>query len=172
MPAGNGSFSQNVQRLGFYGHDSWRVTPTLTVNYGLRYDTTFGLFHASGRDQLANPAYSTLKALQIPLVNGIPYDYRKAFAPRLGVAWSPGKENLVLRAGVGLYWNDLAQNGWVAAFQAVNSPQAPCVQPGDPGCIPGAASGGAGALIDPNYHTPYALHATPECNTPSAKIGP
>ena len=25
-PAGNGSFSQNVQRLGFYAHDSWRVT--------------------------------------------------------------------------------------------------------------------------------------------------
>ena len=159
-PAGNGSFSQNVQRLGFYAQDSWRVTPTLTVNFGLRYDTTFGLFQASGRDQYANPAYSTLKALQVPLVNGIPHDYRKAFAPRLGVAWSPGKESLVLRAGVGLFWNDLAQNGWVGAFQAVNSPLVPCLQPGDPGCIPGAASGGAGALIDPNYHTPYALHAS------------
>jgi hypothetical protein len=159
-PAGNGSFSQNVQRLGFYAQDSWRVTPTLTVNYGLRYDTTYGLFQASGRDQYANPAYSTLKALQVPLVNGIPHDYRKAFAPRLGVAWSPGKENLVLRAGVGLFWNDLAQNGWVGAFQAVNSPLVPCLQPGDPGCIAGAASGGAGALIDPNYHTPYALHSS------------
>ena len=94
-PAGNGSFSQNVQRLGFYANDSWRVTPTLTVNYGLRYDTTFGLFQASGRDQFANAAYSTLKALQVPLVNGIPHDYRKAFAPRLGIAWSPGNENLV-----------------------------------------------------------------------------
>ncbi len=26
-PAGNGSFSQNVQRLGFYAENSWRVTP-------------------------------------------------------------------------------------------------------------------------------------------------
>ena len=159
-PASNGSFSQNVQRLGFYAHDSWRVTPTLTVNYGLRYDTTYGLFQASGRDQFANAAYSTLKALQVPLVNGIPNDYRKGFAPRLGIAWSPGNENLVIRAGVGLFWNDLAQNGWVAAFQAVNSPPVPCLQPGDPGCIPGMADGGAGALIDPNYHTPYALHAS------------
>jgi hypothetical protein len=35
-PAANGSFSQNVQRLGLYAEDSWRVTPRLTVNYGLR----------------------------------------------------------------------------------------------------------------------------------------
>ena len=26
-PAGNGSFSQNVQRLGLYAMDAWRVTP-------------------------------------------------------------------------------------------------------------------------------------------------
>ncbi len=160
VPAGDGSFSQNVQRLGLYAHDSWRVTRNLTVNYGLRWDTTFGLFQASGRSQLDNPAYSTLQALQIPLVNGVPHDYRKAFSPRLGLAWAPGKGNLVVRAGVGLYWNDLAQNGWVAAFQAVNALNPPCVQPGDPGCLPGANDGGAGALIDPNYHTPYALHAS------------
>ena len=29
-----------------------------------------------------------------------------------------------------------------------------------PGCLPGASFGGAGSLIDPNYHTPYALHAS------------
>ena len=65
-PAGDGSFSQNVQRLGLYAEDSWRMTPRLTVNYGLRYDTTFGLFTASGRSQLENPAYLTLKALRHP----------------------------------------------------------------------------------------------------------
>jgi hypothetical protein len=35
-----------------------------------------------------------------------------------------------------------------------------CVNPGDAGCLPGAANGGAGALIDPAYKTPYALHAS------------
>src|SRR6202140_4806912 len=50
-PAGDGRFSQNVQRLGLYAQDSWRVTHHLTVNYGLRYQTTFGLFTASGRSQ-------------------------------------------------------------------------------------------------------------------------
>src|SRR5450759_429951 len=53
-PAGNGSFSQNVQRLAFYAQDSWRASHHLTVNYGLRYQTTFGLFTASGLSQAFN----------------------------------------------------------------------------------------------------------------------
>jgi hypothetical protein len=141
-PAGDGSFSQNVQRLGFYAEDSWRVSSGFTINYGLRYDTTFGLFIASGRDQSFNPALST------GLVNGIPHDYRKAFAPRLGVVETIGSSRkTVFRAGIGMYYDDLAQNGWVTAFQSVNA---------------GSIANGpiAPSLIDPNYHTPYAIHAT------------
>ena len=157
-PGGDGSFVQNVQRLGLYAEDSWRVTPRLTVNYGLRYDTTFGLFISYGRSQLENPAYLTLKALDLPLVASAPQDYRHAFAPRLGVAYSPGPSGTtVFRAGFGLYYNDLAQNGWVTAFQAVNAPPGPCVVPTDSGCLP---PGSAGALIDPRYRTPYAIHTT------------
>lgn len=165
--AGDGSFSQNVQRLGLYAEDSWRVTPHLTVNYGLRYDTSFGLFSASGRGQSQNPAAITLQALHIALAPAAPVDYRKAFAPRLGVAYSPGKSGTtVFRAGFGLFYNDLAQNGWVQAFRSVNAAPGPCTDPRNvnpvqsSGCIPGAAAGGAGAIIDPNYKTPYALHAT------------
>ncbi len=163
VPAGNGSFSQNVQRLGLYGMDSWRVTPQLTINYGLRWDTTFGLFQATGVNQNFNAAVQTIRAYQLPLATGIPHDYRSAFAPRLGIAWSPDAvEDLVIRAGIGLYYNDLAQNGWVDAFTAVNTPSAfqPCSRPGDLGCLPGAADGGAGAIIDPNYHTPYTLNVS------------
>jgi hypothetical protein len=164
-PADNGSFSQNVQRLGLYAQDSWRVTNHFTVNYGLRWDTTFGLFTASGRNQLQNPAYLTLQALQIPLMQGAPHDYRGAIAPRLGIAYAPGSSGRsVLRAGIGLYYNDLAQNGWVGALQGVNTAPQPCVNAigglPDAGCVPGAAAGGAGALIDPHYKTPYALHAS------------
>ncbi|HEY6270517.1 MAG TPA: carboxypeptidase regulatory-like domain-containing protein, partial [Terriglobales bacterium] len=157
-PAGNGSFSQNVQRLGFYFENSWRETPHLTINYGMRYDTTFGLFTASGRSQLQNPALATLQVLDIPLATGAPHDYRGAVAPRLGVAYSPGSRfNTVIRAGFGLFYNDLAQNGWVTAFQAVNEAPAQCANPGDVGCIP---AGGDGAIIDPQYKTPYAIHVT------------
>ena len=157
-PAANGNFVQNVQRLGFYAEDSWRITGRLTLNYGLRYDTTWGLFAASGRSQLDNPAYLTLKALDIPLVTSTPQDYRHAFAPRIGIAYSPGQSgSTVIRAGFGLYYNDLAQTGWVTAFQAVNTPPGPCVVPTDSGCLP---PGSAGALIDGDYKTPYAIHIT------------
>ena len=162
-PAGYGGFNQNVQRLGIYAMDQWRVTPQLTINYGLRYDTTFGLFQASGVSQQFNPGVQTIQGLQLPLATGVPHDYRKAFAPRIGIAYSPDQvEDLVLRVGFGVYYSDLAQNGWATAFQAVNTPSAfqPCAMPGDAGCLPGSADGGAANVIDPNYHTPYALHAT------------
>ncbi len=151
-PASDGAFSQSVQRLGLYAQDSWRVTPHLTFNYGLRYQTTFGLFTASGHSQLENPAYLTLQSLGDPLITGVPHDDRKQFAPRIGLAYAPGNTGkTVIRAGFGLFYNDLAQGGWAPAFQAVNSSSAGmcCLNPGDPG-----------ALIDPNYKTPYALHAT------------
>jgi hypothetical protein len=161
--AGNGTFAQSLRRLGFYAEDSWRVMPSFTVNAGLRYDTTFGLFTASGRDQSQNPAFSTLRALNVPLVSGIPHDYRKAFAPRLGIAYAPGaSQHTVFRAGVGLYFNDLAQNGWVDAFASVNQPITPCAvyDLANPACLPSGADGGQGALIDPHYRAPYALQAS------------
>jgi Carboxypeptidase regulatory-like domain/TonB dependent receptor len=160
-----GNFSQNVQRLALYAEDSWRVTPHLTVNYGLRYQTTFGLLEGSGRSQLENPAYLTLKALNIPLLNGAPHDYRKQIGPRLGIAYAPGNSGrTVIRAGFGMFYDDLAQNGWATAFQAVNVPSGPCAFQGGAlvgtGCLPGSAAGGAGNIIDSNYRTPYNIHVT------------
>jgi Carboxypeptidase regulatory-like domain len=163
-----GSFSQNIQRLAFYAQDSLRVTQKFTFNYGLRYSTTYGLFSGSGRSQLENPGYITLQALNTPLVSGAPHDDRKQIAPRLGIAYSPGGSgNTVLRAGFGLYFNDLAQNGWATAFQAVGAPVGSCVDPvanpggqENAGCVPGGSSGGTANLIAPNYRTPYAIHVS------------
>jgi len=141
-PASDGNFSQSVQRLALYAQDSWRVSRHLTVNYGLRWQTTFGLFTASGHDQTFNPSFSLLPSFGLAM--RAPKDDRKQFGPRLGLAYSPGNNgHTVVRAGFGLFYNDLAQNGWAAAFQAVNG-----------GLNPPAA------LIDPGYKTPYALHAT------------
>jgi hypothetical protein len=163
-----GSFSQNIQRLALYAEDSWHVTPQLTLNYGLRYQTSFGLFDGSGRSQLDNPAYLTLQALGIPLQQGAPHDYRKQFGPRLGIAYSVGRNaRTVIRAGFGMYYDDLAQNGWATAFQSVNQPVGPCRfnnVPGHyaltgPGCILGGAGAG-GNLIASGYKTPYNIHVT------------
>jgi hypothetical protein len=170
-PAGDGSFSQNIQRLGAYADDSWRVSHRLTVNYGLRYQTTYGLFEGSGRTQFENSAYITLQALQIPIVLAVPHDYRKQIAPRLGIAYSPGgSEKTVYRAGFGLFYDDLAQNGWATAFQGLNHSNATtgaCDLTGAPGtyaltgagCLTGG-SGATGNLIGSQYKTPYAIHIT------------
>jgi Carboxypeptidase regulatory-like domain len=170
-PAGDGTFSQNVQRLAFYAEDSWRVSHQLTVNYGLRYQTTWGLFTGSGRNEAENAAYVTLQALQIPIVPGVPSDYRKQIAPRLGIAYSPGNSGkTVIRAGFGLYYDDLAQNGWATAFQGVNNSNfttGPCSLSGGPGTYAltgsGCLQGGAGAtgnLVGSPYKTPYSIHTT------------
>ncbi|MGH9497628.1 MAG: carboxypeptidase regulatory-like domain-containing protein [Terriglobales bacterium] len=163
-----GSFSQNIQRLALYAQDSWQVTSHLTLNYGLRYQTSFGLFQGSGRSQLQNPAFLTLQALGIPLQQGAPDDYHKQIGPRIGVAYSPGHSGAtVIRAGFGMFYDDLAQNGWATAFQAVNQPAGPCSFNNVPGayalvgsgCIIGGAAAG-GNLIAANYKTPYAIHVT------------
>ena len=117
-PSGNGAFSQNVQRLALYAQDQWRVSPHLTLNYGLRYQASFGLFTASGLSQAANPAYSLLPSLGYP--EAVPHDDRHQFGPRLGVVYTPDRgERTVLRAGFGIFHNDLAQNGWATAFHSV-----------------------------------------------------
>ncbi|MGB6330205.1 MAG: carboxypeptidase regulatory-like domain-containing protein [Candidatus Sulfotelmatobacter sp.] len=168
-PVGDGSFSQDVQRLAFYTEDSWRVSHQLTVNYGLRYQTTWGLFIGSGRSQAENPTYVTLQALDITTVPGLPTDYRKQIAPRLGIAFSPGSSGkTVIRAGFGLYYDDLAQNGWATAFQGVNNSnftRGTCSLTGGPGtfaltgtgCL---AAGVTGNLVGSPYKTPYAIHIT------------
>jgi hypothetical protein len=166
-PGSNGSFSQNVQRLAVYAEDSWRISHQLTLNYGLRYQTTWGLMIGSGRSQADNPAYITLQALQIPVVPDVPNDYRKQIAPRLGIAYSPGRKGrMVLRAGFGMFYDDLAQNGWGTAFQAVNNSNftiGTCALIGVPGNYSLSGSGcltGGGHLIGSRYKTPYAIHVT------------
>lgn len=142
-PAGDGTFAQSIRRVGFYGQDSWRATPNLFLNLGVRYDTTDGLFIASGRDQNQNPTLQALRAAGVPFANGVPKDYRGAVSPRVGFAFTPGGGNTVIRAGFGLFYNDLAQNGWAEAFEAVN---------GGPNPPP--------SVIDPNYKTPYAIQVS------------
>ncbi len=171
-PAGDGSFSQDVQRLALYAEDSWRVSRRITANYGVRYQTTFGLFEASsGRSQAENAAYITLQALQIPIVPSVPHDDRHQIAPRLGFVYAPGShQNTVIRAGFGLFYEDLAQNGWATAFQGVNDSNATtgtCALTGSPGtyaltgsgCLQGGA-GVTGNLIGSVYKTPYAIQVT------------
>ncbi|HLI63871.1 MAG TPA: hypothetical protein VKV05_10760, partial [Terriglobales bacterium] len=148
-----------------------RIRHNLTINYGLRWQSTWGLFLASGRSEADNPAYITLQALQIPVVPALPHDDHAQFAPRIGIAYSPGNsETTVIRAGFGIYYDDLAQTGWATAFQAVNNSNfttGPCQLTGGPGtyaltgsgCLTGG-SGVTGNVIGSPYKTPYNIHVT------------
>ena len=79
LPSETRNFSETLDHAyyGFYAQDQWRVKPSLTVNYGIRYD------FESGLSKQINPHY-----------NGV--------QPRLGLAWSPNNKTVV-RAGAGLF---------------------------------------------------------------------
>ena len=139
LPPATAAFSQNVQRLaplcaGFvarFAPSDRQLRPALSDHVR----AVQGLRTKPGRQSFLR---RLLAIAGIPVA--VPHDYRKQFAPRLGIAYSPGdSEKTVIRAGFGMYFNDLAQNGWAAAFQAVN---------------PNSVA--PPSLIDPNYKTPYA----------------
>jgi len=79
LPSETGNFSETLSHAyyGFYAQDQWRIKPSLTLNYGLRYD------FESGLSKQINPHY-----------NGV--------QPRIGLAWSPNNKTVV-RAGFGLF---------------------------------------------------------------------
>ena len=150
-PAGDGSFSQNVQRLGLYAEDSWRVTPRLTVNYGLRYDTTFGLFDASGRSQAQNP---------YPAFPGSGGRLRSSVLRRTTTA------KPLLRASESPTHSARPATPCSAAASACTTTTSrkmdgsPRSRPSTTPTSPTAGGIAPPSIIDPNYHTPYAIHAT------------
>ncbi|MFB3830178.1 MAG: carboxypeptidase regulatory-like domain-containing protein, partial [Bryobacteraceae bacterium] len=77
-----------IRDHGFYAQDQYRVTPRLTLNYGVRYE-----YAALPQPAITNPDY--------PQTGRIASGKRN-FAPRLGIAFSINGKTLV-RAGYGLY---------------------------------------------------------------------
>jgi len=85
--------------LGVYWQDSWRATPKLTLNYGLRYDIEFPP-QLSAPDAFAQSAYN-----QLGLQKGIQTDTHM-FQPRIGLAWDPkGDGKTVVRSSYGIFYD-------------------------------------------------------------------
>ncbi len=96
---GNPHDSFSNKPLGVFWQDSWRATPHLTLNYGVRYDIEFP-------PQFAPPTGLALSAYnQLGIQKGIQTDTNNV-QPRIGVAWDPkGNGKSVLRASYGMFYD-------------------------------------------------------------------
>ena len=144
------------------------MTPHLTVNYGLRYQTSFGLFEGSGRTQLENPAFLTLQALDIPLPTGsAARTIASRFGPRLGIAYRPGQQRHdgdSRRLRPVLQRSRAERLGARHSRRSTHHPDRALQQvrelTGGLWVHSGQRGGRRGNLIDSNYKTPYAIHVT------------
>jgi hypothetical protein len=89
--------------------DSFRITPKLTLNAGLRYEFNTPPVDAADRARLFDTVTRTIVT---PGTNGVPRGGHESdknnFAPRVGLAWTIGDEgSTVLRAGYGVYYDQL-----------------------------------------------------------------
>jgi hypothetical protein len=116
--------------LAFYVQDSWKITPKVTLDYGLRYDYQTYLKEQYGR--WANFSPTTLNPNIINPVTGAAMpgatifegsgpghcncdfakNYKYAFGPRLGLAWQ-FLPKTVLRAGVGISYGRTPELGYL-----------------------------------------------------------
>jgi hypothetical protein len=143
----------NVNELGFFVQDSWRITDKLTLNYGLRYDH-FGF------DQ--PPTKINVSVAGATLNNTIPTDSTD-FGPRFGFAYRVfNNDRVVLRGGYGIYYSrtpglllsaDILNNGIdVRNFTLTSG------LPTYPNILTAAPSGPSAVtninVMDPNFKSP------------------
>ena len=166
--AGATSYPVGFLQWAGYAADDFKVTPNLTVNVGVRYEyVTVPV--ASRYQEFSSPA-------SVPglLTVGLPKYDPTNFAPRVGFAYSPGKEgNWAIRGGFSqaydLPYSNLTANAAPPYFQQTNDcPGVNCAQTGflANGGLPGTAqplpttqAGALGVLSSYTYggKRPYGL---------------
>ena len=147
----------------FYGQDTWRMTPNLTVNLGLRYEFYFpesvnGKGNGALMDYNDGTSDGYLRVAGYGNI-GSNMNWSKAtyaFNPRIGVAYQFDPKT-VIRAGYGrsfdigvfgsMYGHTVTQNIPVLANQSISSTgvatnYAFCLGPDTAGCTAAGATGG------------------------------
>ncbi len=107
-----------ANNFGFYGQDSYRITPRLTLNYGLRWDY-FGvvgeknnlLSNITSMSPATGTGTFTLTQVGQPGLSSLYNSSKTNFAPRISLAWDvTGKGKSVLRAGYGIFFDAFSQD--------------------------------------------------------------
>jgi len=114
---GRGDFSRGIRgnALNSYVQDTFKVTPRLTLNLGVRYDLPFPYTEIKNRQTLWIPGrQSTVvpdapDGLLYPGDKGVPAGliptFKKGFAPRLGFAWDPkGSAKWLVTSAYGVFY--------------------------------------------------------------------
>jgi hypothetical protein len=90
--------------IDWFMHDHWQVSPTLNINFGVRYTYVAPL--RDTQDSLTT--FLPDRGIVAVGTNGLPRLYRRDlnnFAPRLGFAWAPAESQWVIRGGYGMYYD-------------------------------------------------------------------
>lgn len=106
-----GDFFYYGDQTAFYGfaNDTWRVTPHISLNYGLRYE--FTAVPVGARTQELNAAASVPGLIDFKK----PAPQKTNFVPRVGIAYSPD-ENTSIRAGFGMAYDVYYDNLGILSF--------------------------------------------------------
>lgn len=103
---GNLQASFNIQELAFFAQDSFRLTPRLTINYGLRVEQQYNPEPEANNTQILNVVRNTIFPIRNHGYDGtqIP-DSGWQWGPRLGFAYDPkGDGKTVIRGFTGQYF--------------------------------------------------------------------
>ena len=114
---GGGDLGRNLRgnSLNWYAQDTFKINPRVTLNYGLRYELPFPYTENRNRQNLFVPGAqskvfpSAPAGLLYPGDPGVPAGLiptdKKAFAPRVGLAWDPtGSSQWLVSASYGLFY--------------------------------------------------------------------
>lgn len=108
-------------RMNFHGafvQDDWKVSPSLTLNLGFRYEYQGGLSEVHGLQSVLDTSLTApIGAAGTGALGGFRSESPVILgnsvlpAPRFGFAWNPRTGRWVLRGGYGIYFDSMIFNG-------------------------------------------------------------
>jgi len=103
----------NQKAVYWYVNDTWRATQNLTLNLGVRYEYTQTPLgeQRQALNTISNTPSIIVQQVGQPLNFFAPRAPKNDFAPRVGLAYSPGKSGTTsIRAGFGMAYDTLYDN--------------------------------------------------------------